>query len=262
MKQTVEQESAVLDIRFHASKDVLVAASSTGTLTVYSLVDGQLQQIALLAPQSIDRQTLILQIQWLNNALLCSTSTGKVLRIMLSEACDAIDDESEIAEMKSDYEVWAVYGREGLTASGDDGCCLTMLTDQVWRTNKLHAAGVTSITEAKDVLLTGSYDGRLRVIEHGRVVAERDLGGGVWRLDWVYPGLLLVSAMHAGAFLVRVMRDSDARWVIELTAAYREHQSMVYAGGALVRGGKAVVVSTSFYDQLVCVWESELGGGT
>lgn len=58
----------------------------------------------------------------------------------------------------------------------------------LWSDRKLHEAGVTSILPlANDLLVTGSYDDRIRllsapVLGRRKVLAELDLGGGVWRL--------------------------------------------------------------------------------
>lgn len=58
----------------------------------------------------------------------------------------------------------------------------------LWTDRKSHEAGVTSILPlANDLLITGSYDDRIRLLSapavgRRRVLAELDLGGGVWRL--------------------------------------------------------------------------------
>lgn len=58
----------------------------------------------------------------------------------------------------------------------------------LWSDRKIHEAGVTSILPlANDLLVTGSYDDRIRllsapVLGRRKVLAELDLGGGVWRL--------------------------------------------------------------------------------
>jgi diphthamide biosynthesis protein 7 len=66
----------------------------------------------------------------------------------------------------------------------DDGNAATLL----WSDRKSHEAGVTSILPlANDLLITGSYDDRIRLLSapavgRRKVLAELDLGGGVWRL--------------------------------------------------------------------------------
>lgn len=59
-----------------------------------------------------------------------------------------------------------------------------------WSDRKAHGAGVTAILPLvgeDDVTVTGSYDDRIRVlgtplVGRKQVLAEEDLGGGVWRL--------------------------------------------------------------------------------
>ena len=66
----------------------------------------------------------------------------------------------------------------------DDTSAATLL----WTDRKSHEAGVTSILPlANDLLITGSYDDRIRLLSapavgRRKILAELDLGGGVWRL--------------------------------------------------------------------------------
>lgn len=104
-----------------------------------------------------------------------------------------------------------------------------------WQTTRLHDAGVTFVLPVpqKNVLLTGSYDDKLRVVappvpsspdrtkRRPRELAGLDLGGGVWRLYVLdeqgeqrekggrsestdYALMLLACCMYAGARIVRV----------------------------------------------------------
>ena len=102
-----------------------------------------------------------------------------------------------------------------------------------------------------------------------------DLGGGVWRLkvldkkmpaqaaanssEAVQPPeeiLLLVSCMHAGARIVRLVRN-DQDWTFEVLAKFEEHKSMNYGSDSqlgLNAMGERTYISTSFYDRLLCLW--------
>ncbi|EME42081.1 hypothetical protein DOTSEDRAFT_54538 [Dothistroma septosporum NZE10] len=66
--------------------------------------------------------------------------------------------------------------------------------------------------------------------------------------------LLLCSCMHAGTRIVRLSRGtSEAEsWEFEVLGKFEEHQSMNY--GSDVQPGTKSVVSTSFYDKLMCLW--------
>ncbi|ROW01808.1 hypothetical protein VPNG_07818 [Cytospora leucostoma] len=158
-----------------------------------------------------------------------------------------------------------------------------------------HNAGVTAIlplpftmSEGSQVVLTGSYDDHLRVWaitpphkNYGRpktrLLAEENLGGGVWRLKVIeelssmsgtgpWTAVVLASCMHAGARVIRIRGGADLgqELEIEVLAKFEEHKSMNYGSdysrveGTLARDGvksEVVCVSTSFYDRLLCVWK-------
>lgn len=160
-----------------------------------------------------------------------------------------------------------------------------------------HNAGVTAIlplpftmSEGSQVVLTGSYDDNLRVWaitpphkNYGRpktrLLAEENLGGGVWRLKVIeelssmsgagpWTAVVLASCMHAGARVIRIRGGADLGQDLEIQvlAKFEEHKSMNYGSDysrvevMLARdGGKSevVCVSTSFYDRLLCVWNFE-----
>ncbi|KAI9676874.1 MAG: hypothetical protein M1817_006713 [Caeruleum heppii] len=158
---------------------------------------------------------------------------------------------------------------------------------------RLHDAGVTAIlplfalnrTEQimEDVLLTGSYDDHVRVIDPAtaQVLTELNLGGGGWRLNLMdrtraqshdsrpsdgFGFLVLASCMHAGARVLNVTRRpadvTKGAWSIEILAQFEEHESMNYASAVqpVEEAGEWAArsytcVSTSFYDRRLCVWK-------
>jgi diphthamide biosynthesis protein 7 len=191
-----------------------------------------------------------------------------------------------------------------------------------------HDAGVTAIlpiplnTQAgEDILITGSYDDHVRVYalyDHRpdqsnkgpKVLAELNLGGGVWRLQFLrdyslraimrvkdggdlvdaynpvspfhnreeaqrqdantYKYRVLASCMFAGARVLEMEGSKTGEWTIKILAEFTEHTSMCYASAAQPMPKHAghvlseqlddrfsLVVSTSFYDKKLCVWEFE-----
>jgi diphthamide biosynthesis protein 7 len=65
--------------------------------------------------------------------------------------------------------------------------------------------------------------------------------------------------MHAGPRIVR-LESSAGEWAFSVLAKFEEHKSMNYGSDVqpVERGREAelrTVVSTSFYDKLMCVWE-------
>ena len=160
------------------------------------------------------------------------------------------------------------------------------LHEPSWRDRTTHNAGVTAILPLSlstpfddDILVTGSYDEYVRVLAlpnlsgRTKVLAEKQLGGGVWRLkllDTLYilgKGIHLVvlaSCMHAGARLLKIVRsDSMRHWSINVIAKFEEHESMNYASDGRIEGPDQdhssgyTCVSTSFYDRKLCVWTVE-----
>jgi len=156
---------------------------------------------------------------------------------------------------------------------------------------KIHMAGVTAIVplfacddEKTEFLLTGSYDEYVRVLAVDtspnstkfQVLAEKRLDGGVWRLidketSRDDPGdevtsTILASCMHAGARILKIRRSKRGKWLIEVAARFEEHESMNYASDArLDSDGYApnfTVVSTSFYDRKLCLWNFRVHGNS
>jgi len=80
---------------------------------------------------------------------------------------------------------------------------------------------------------------------------------------------ILASCMHSGTRIVRLTRAAETTggddvWEFEVLAKFEEHESMNYGSDVqpAVAGevGKSrLVVSTSFYDKLMCLWHVELG---
>lgn len=152
---------------------------------------------------------------------------------------------------------------------------------------EFHEAGVTAILplyhddNGAMTLLTGSYDECVRVYCYqgrGSVLAEKSLGGGVWRLKLLKTEpatstggssyLILASCMHAGARVLRITATLENDWNIEVLAEFSEHESMNYASeiwrGESIETGRMLgsrsetdmlFVSSSFYDKRLCVWK-------
>ncbi|MCJ1399352.1 hypothetical protein MMC11_002554 [Xylographa trunciseda] len=154
-----------------------------------------------------------------------------------------------------------------------------------WNT-KIHGAGVTAILplmsskpSTTQTILTGSYDEYIRVLTLNprgvwKVLAEKRLGGGVWRLKHIsnledngIPSptessfYVLASCMHAGARVLEICQAGDETWSVKVMYKFEEHESMNYGSDATGLKGQEegqmpslLVASTSFYDRKLCLW--------
>jgi diphthamide biosynthesis protein 7 len=144
-----------------------------------------------------------------------------------------------------------------------------------------HDAGVTAILpllkqeDGNELIVTGSYDEHIRLFSvppfgKPKSLAELRLNGGVWRLKlinldtapsqgYIWRARILASCMHAGARVVELLKTVDGDYGFAVLGRFEEHKSMNY--GSDFQPGwkdKLSVVSTSFYDKLLCLWEFEL----
>ncbi|KAK0611125.1 hypothetical protein B0T14DRAFT_540338 [Immersiella caudata] len=159
-----------------------------------------------------------------------------------------------------------------------------ILGDTTIAIKRKHDAGVTAILHlpmqepGSELVLTGSYDDYIRLFSVGpaiygpgatRVLAERNLGGGVWRLKLVsiknkpqsdtWEATILASCMHGGARIVKLSKTDAGNYRFHVVGSFVEHKSMNY-GSDFQPGETGVlpIVSTSFYDKLLCLWEFPL----
>lgn len=160
---------------------------------------------------------------------------------------------------------------------------------------KTHDAGITAILPLsvmseqgkEEIVLTGSYDEHVRLLvlkddsRRSVVLAEKRLGGGVWRLkilerlqtpqvpanETVASNAItnnhlsirvLASCMHAGVRVLELCRSRRGDWSIRVLAQFLEHESMNYASDARKsltnEEAGMTIVSTSFYDRRLCIW--------
>lgn len=148
---------------------------------------------------------------------------------------------------------------------------------------KTHGAGVTAVLPLvvtadpeEQIVVTGSYDEFVRVLAAPKspgssrwsLLAEKQLYGGVWRLKLVRSQLsqgcrtftVVASCMHAGVRIITISKSKDTGWTIGAIAKFEEHESMNYASDARPEPEESVsqkftVISTSFYDKKLCMWQ-------
>lgn len=133
----------------------------------------------------------------------------------------------------------------------------------------------------RHLLITGGYDDYVRVYDTGggaraAALAELYIGHAVYRLKLLKgydtqrkPGesrfRVLASCTLAGVRILEFTRNENGAWGIAVLASMTQHQSLCYASDVMpnppievgMREGlqsSVVVVSTSMYDRLLCVW--------
>ncbi|KAI9825311.1 MAG: hypothetical protein M1819_000557 [Sarea resinae] len=307
---TVHTSSAVLDLHFSPHQPSLLAiGTSTSSISLYEL-KSTAESAALVhikTMQSFPTSLLVLALAFhpvYPDVVGASLSNGEIafVRLESSQSLSTTSGEPAYEDFTPhSLEAWTLaFSRDGRAVfSGGDDSILNFkelagedgseITGSTWSDRKTHGAGVTAIlplpttrTASKEILLTGSYDDHVRVYDTGKgpgrpaqcVVAEMNLGGGVWRLKLLrdyseqQTGLtrvrVLASCMHAGVRILEVSQHTDESWTIEVLARFEEHESMNYGSDVQppLPGVKAddqaiTCVTSSFYDRLLCLWKYE-----
>lgn len=225
--QTVPLDSAVLDIEWtpHESTlgSLLCVATSTGSLEFFAF-DAAAEKLERTSSKQIsDAETLVLDLLW-------HPSRADIIAVTLSDGtvslCQSDDStnpwssssQTTTTELTShSLEPWTLaFSRDTshVFSGGDDAVLQSMQVSHdsssdedsslssttLWTDRKTHEAGVTAILPlANDLLITGSYDDNIRLIAappvgRRQVIAELNLGGGVWRLRMLADGTVSSDA--------------------------------------------------------------------
>ena len=294
---------AILDVHFSPhDPEIFCTANSTNSISFFSLgfqdaaLSLRFQQLCTL--NCFPEGSLVLAVQWhpiLKTTLGVTLSTGEVILCQVDSDLSAISLKTQASQTEmfvhgdSAWTLAFTPSSAGLLSGADDMVLhfqgletKSNVEDQLtsWSNAKIHGAGITAILPlSNSVCITGSYDDHIRILntpQTGRksVLAELNLGGGVWRLKAIEEldpswngesGLdfhVLASCMHAGARILRISRSKGmgGQWRIEVRARFDQHQSMNYGSDfqPAHTNNELVVVSTSFYDKLVCLWKFKL----
>jgi diphthamide biosynthesis protein 7 len=314
--QNLSTPSAILDIHFltHVPSSNFGVATSTGSFAIYELESWEKRHPKILHIKTIQyfpENVLVTAFSWHPESYMVgmTLSDGRVcLGIIDSESEDDEPQSMEIA--KHDLEAWTLaFLPDGSSVmSGGDDSALKLIAlshdeDEqelagneryaparymAWSDKKVHGAGVTAILplhvdDESGLVVTGSYDDQIRLMRVSatgprQVLADMNLGGGVWRLKLLdrkptlpaHHGVekwrseppptevvLLVSCMHAGTRIVKLSRSGAEDWGFEVLAKFEEHKSMNYGSDSqpgLDGKGRRTFISTSFYDRLLCLW--------
>jgi diphthamide biosynthesis protein 7 len=288
----------VLDLHFSPhSANHFATANSTGGVSLYTCKandNGVLEKVEHVwtIPVSEDQTILVLALAWRPNdssVMAVTLSDGNIVVLRRETGTFTGQDTEGISMSWSkahsleawtlSFNAYALQDEKFYLYSGGDDSVLqkTICSSAVgefelvseWANRKIHGAGVTAILPIdKDTILTGSYDDHLRVIDlatgRPKEIVDLNQDGGVWRLKRLESEenqgneiILLVSCMYAGCRLVKVMQN-EGQYQIEVLAKFEEHKSMNYASEAFMTGNEITVISTSFYDKLVCLWKFKI----
>ena len=186
---------------------LLAVATSTGQLVLYRLetTSDSVDLIPLSLNVVADPSVLVLSLAWhpkRADITGITLSNGDVSLCTVTAAKSWSEDAS-ISVMRvhhHELEAWTLAftgpGSTSILSGGDDVALQHSLVNfdehegsiVQWRDRKLHQAGVTAILPlTSDLVVTGSYDDHIRLIACSAgarryVLAELNLGGGVWRL--------------------------------------------------------------------------------
>jgi diphthamide biosynthesis protein 7 len=216
--QTVPLGSAVLDIEWTLHETelgcMLCVATSTGSLEFFTFDAAAAQLEHTSRKQISEPDTLILDLLWhptRADTIAVTLSDGLVALCQSNDSTKPWSPSSQTTTTElatHSLEPWTLAfspDASHVFSGGDDAVLQAIQLsspDQssvpsattLWADRKSHEAGVTAILPlATDLLITGSYDDRIRLIAapplgRRQVLAELDLGGGVWRLRMLDDG--------------------------------------------------------------------------
>ena len=209
-------EYAILDVQWAPNADrlgdLLAVATSTGQLVFYRLDPRGDGDLVLSTTKMVsDPSVLVLSLAWhpwRAHVIGLTLSDGSVCLCESTEGelwgQDAVVYQTTIHHHSLEAWTLAFSGPNSTNVlSGGDDCALQYSTindynerSLQWQDRKLHDAGITAILPlTSDLVITGSYDDHIRLITFSpsgrrQVLAQANLGGGVWRLKTLSTSLL------------------------------------------------------------------------
>jgi diphthamide biosynthesis protein 7 len=312
--QNLSTPSAILDIHFltHVPSSNFGVATSTGAFAIYELASWARNPVLIHIKtiQYFPENILITAFAWHPESYMVgmTLSDGRVCLGVIDT--EGTDEPQHLDLGKHELEAWTLAfmpDGAGVLSGGDDSAIkMIELSDEPhevdvvksdrykparyasWSDRKVHGAGVTAILplhvdDESGLVVTGSYDDHIRMLRvstvgQREILADMDLGGGVWRLKLLdrkpslpaHHGvekwrseppptdiLLLVSCMHAGTRVMKLCRDKEGEWQFTVLAKFEEHGSMNYGSDCQAKvnaEGKRTFITTSFYDRMLCLW--------
>ncbi|MCO5608425.1 hypothetical protein L7F22_062635 [Adiantum nelumboides] len=260
------QTSGIFDIKWgppssSPAPPLLAQAGADGSLALYNLQVLESFCLCELIKDSIS-SSMCLSLDWnpLSKEQICISHSDGGLSVI-----DIRGSKVEVSQHRAkahSFEAWcAAYDtwRPGILYSGGDDCHFCCwdtragLCQPVFREKKTHHMGVCSIQSSPhetNVLVTGSYDEKLRIwdtrmLSQPRVEKILGLGGGVWRLKWspFDKDVLVAACMHSGFVVVKMQEDK-----LLVAMEYKKHESLAYGVDWFKGSSKAFVPQSQLSD--------------
>ena len=252
--------NAILDMKWSHyefnGKPILALVTAKGETIISQLKGNKVTDLALHKIED----GLVLSVDFQNRThenfghnLVVSMSTGFINYLQLNEAGLT----ATWSQKAHDYEAWTCqfnYQDRNILYSGGDDSLFKIwdLRTSKSVTNKIHEAGVTSISHhprQEFTLVTGSYDEKIRLWDTRSLkqpLNEKNTGGGVWRLKW-HPkeDLMLAACMYNGFHIYNQN--------LELQKSNNLHESIAYGADWSYKNN--LIGTCSFYDHLFMLWE-------
>nr|POE47923.1 diphthine methyltransferase [Quercus suber] len=266
---------SILDVQWSPHPqlgELLGVATSTGNLNFYHFSPPSSTSAASLAltasHQITDEDTLVLSLTWHPSSadtIGATLSDGTVLLCTSSQSDDPWtpgDDPKYVPLKHHSLEAWCLSflpepaSNPSLSAlsGGDDAILARTSTNPastVWEDRKTHLAGVTAILplhspHAPDLIVTGSYDDHIRLLHapatgRRRVLAELNLGGGIWRLRFLDQAGVSASSPRFCKVLLLLRSDLPVSQQYDPGELHARRYASCAPGTG--RGGRDVVVS-------------------
>ncbi|KZS92962.1 WD40 repeat-like protein [Sistotremastrum niveocremeum HHB9708] len=256
----VDKQENRMRHQVHDDQQILAVADSEGHITICRL-DHQDYKALLTPIQTIScgsTDVLCLSLDWSDRKDDGFVSTGALVASSSDGHLSLLKDNGSNIQLTMS---WHAHAYEPWVAAWD-----------YWDANTVYSGkfegGVTSIQSnphSEFYIAVGSYDSNVRLLDKrklGRPVSTVEVGGGAWRVKW-HPSStrqhdLLVACMHDGCKVVRFGGFGDQEEP-QIVKRFYEHQSMAYgvdwAFSSPRTDEKTEIVSCSFYDHALRVWE-------
>lgn len=276
------ETAAILDMKWLQQENlefpILAAANALGQIEVFTLENNQLIRKTTFELNTEFHNLLALSLDW--NCATASESNDE-RKILSSDSKGDITlleyNGEHLTKLNSwsahSFEAWICafdkWDRNRVFTGGDDTFlhAFDIRGPNKMLTNKSHIAGVTCLLshpKQEHILLTGSYDERLRIFDTRSMkkpVSDINLYGGIWRLkpDPYDRNLILAACMYKNFSIVELLDSSSD---IKLMAEYNEHESICYGADWCLDTSKEnnselFMATCSFYDHKLCLSKIE-----